>query len=136
MPFWILQFLPKNKQKHVAYLKNPNSFVHFLEEFMARQFVFGNNWPLEGWKLKCELHNNFDPIIEHLPESSVSKEKNEQGRKYLEHSFLSRNLLSTYKKRNWIDQINYLGKNLISNLFHKNSRCYNYQIFISGLSNI
>ena len=41
--------------------------------------------------MKCELNNNFDPIIEHLPESSVSKEKNEQGRKYLEHSLLSRN---------------------------------------------
>ena len=40
----------------------------------------------EGQKLKLELHNNFDPTIKHLPESSVSKEKNEQGRKYLEHS--------------------------------------------------
>ena len=35
----------------------------------------------EGKKLKWELHNNFDPIIEHLPESSVSKEKKWAGQK-------------------------------------------------------
>ena len=37
MPFWCLQFVPKNERKHV---------VRFLEEFTAWQFAFEINWPL------------------------------------------------------------------------------------------
>ena len=46
MPFWCLQFLPKNKQKTGRTVVRTNSFVRFLEEFTTWQFAFEINWPL------------------------------------------------------------------------------------------
>ena len=48
MPFWSLQFLPKNKWKHVAYYwKRIHSFVFLKYISSAWQFAFKINWPLQ-----------------------------------------------------------------------------------------
>ena len=46
MPFWSLQFLLKKGTKRHGILVKRNSFVRFLEKFMAWKFAFEINWPL------------------------------------------------------------------------------------------